>query len=271
MSRIESCFNALKAQGKKALIPYITAGDPEPQTTVSVMHAMVTAGADIIELGVPFSDPMADGPIIQAACERALAHGVTLKQVLSMVSEFRRQNESTPVVLMGYLNPIEAMGYGSFAQQAHEMGVDGAITVDLPPEEAQPFTDALLKQQVDPIFLLAPTSNEARIKKICAASRGFVYYVSMKGVTGSAAMDVNDVKTHLALIRRLTNLPVGVGFGIKDAQTAAQIATVADAVVVGSAIVKKFAEGRLAPGGIAQDVHTLLAHMRQAMDERSAT
>ncbi len=267
MSRIQARFTALQAQSRKALIPYITAGDPRSDTTVPMMHAMVTAGADIIELGVPFSDPMADGPVIQAACERALANGVALSDVLAMVRSFREEDTETPVVLMGYLNPIEVMDYSVFARQAREAGVDGVLTVDLPPEEGYQLTTALQEEGVDAVFLLAPTSTEARIAKICAAASGFVYYVSLKGVTGAATLDVEEVRNKLALIRSATSLPIGVGFGIKDASTAAAIAEIADAVVVGSAVVKKFEQYASAPNKIEGEVVSLLTSMRQAMDQ----
>ncbi len=239
MSRLAGCFGRLRNSGRTALVPYITAADPRPEDTVALMHTLVGAGADVVELGVPFSDPMADGPVIQAACERALAHGVTLRGVLDMVAEFRRRDAATPVVLMGYSNPIEAMGPQAFVEHAARAGVDGVITVDLPPEEAQAegMLDALDRAGVDPVFLLAPTTSEERIRRICAVARGFMYYVSLKGVTGAGHLDSGDVAEHLAIIRRHTSLPVGVGFGIKDADSAAAVAAVADAVVVGSALV----------------------------------
>ncbi len=239
MSRIAGCFERLRESGRTALVPYLTAADPRPEDTVALMHTQVEAGADIVELGVPFSDPMADGPVIQAACERALAHGVTCGDVLGMVAGFRQRDADTPVVLMGYANPIEAMGTREFVERAARVGVDGVITVDLPPEEAQVegMLEAMEQAGVDPIFLLAPTTSEERIRHICAAARGFVYYVSLKGVTGAGHFDSADVAGHLAVIRRHTSLPVGVGFGIRDAASAAAIADVADAVVVGSALV----------------------------------
>ncbi|MBD3618388.1 MAG: tryptophan synthase subunit alpha [Chromatiales bacterium] len=266
MSRIPHRFADLKAQGRKALIPYVTAGDPRPETTVPLMHAMVAAGADLIELGVPFSDPMADGPVIQQACERALEHHVSLRNVLEMVAEFREQDQDTPVVLMGYLNPIEIMGVEAFAQEAAAVGVDGVLTVDLPPEEGHELVEALKAQAIDPIFLLSPTSTEARIDAICQAASGFVYYVSLKGVTGAATLDVEAVAAKLAAIRRHAQTPVGVGFGISDADTAARVATVADAVVVGSAIVRRIAENVTQPEVAREQVGALLSAMREAMD-----
>ncbi len=271
MSRIKACFDGLKvnagrAKKRQALIPYITAGDPHPSVTVPLMHAMVKAGANIIELGVPFSDPMADGPVVQAACERALKHHVSLRHVLEMVREFRSRDDHTPVVLMGYLNPIEAMGYTEFASAAHAAGVDGVLTVDMPPEEAHDVVPIFRAAQLDPIFLLAPTSSDERIAKICALASGFIYYVSLKGVTGAASLDVSAVTTKLQQIRALTDLPVGVGFGIRDAASAAQVAAVADAVVVGSALVRKLGEFAEQPHKIEQEVVSILSQMRAAMN-----
>ena len=265
MSRIAARFDALRAAGRKALIPYVTAGDPNPDNTVPLMHGMVEAGADILELGVPFSDPMADGPVIQQACERALRHHVNLRQVIGMVKTFRERDGDTPVVLMGYLNPVEIMGYEAFADAASSAGVDGLLTVDLPPEESQDLVQALRAREIDPIFLLAPTSNEARIRRICAAASGFVYYVSLKGVTGAATLDVEEVARKVAEIRANTELPVGVGFGIRDAESAARVAEVADAVVVGSALVKRIAEHENDPDAGRRAVGELLAGMRSAM------
>jgi tryptophan synthase alpha chain len=266
MSRITPCFQALRRAGRKALIPYITAGDPHPELTVTLLHALVKAGADIIELGVPFSDPMADGPVIQKACERALAQGMSLRRVLTLVQEFRRDNLHTPLVLMGYLNPIEAMGYKRFAQTAAEVGVDGVLTVDMPPEEAWELLATLQAADIDPIFLLAPTSPPERMQKIAALARGYIYYVSLKGVTGAATLNVNDVRQKLATIRRYTDLPVGVGFGIKDAAAAAAVARLADAVVVGSALVSHIEQLTSEPERLQAEIVTLLSAMRQAMD-----
>ena len=238
-SRIDERFAGLRAAGRKALVPFITAGDPEPGWTVPLMHRLVEAGADLLELGVPFSDPMADGPVIQRSSERALAKGMTIHRVLEAVSAFRQRDRETPVVLMGYLNPIEVVGYEPFARQAREVGVDGVLTVDLPPEEAGELVDALTSQGMAPVFLLAPTTTEARIAEICRMARGFVYYVSLKGVTGSDRLDPVAVAEKLALVRRHTALPIGVGFGIKDPESAAQVAAVSDAVVIGSALVAR--------------------------------
>ncbi|WP_455374703.1 tryptophan synthase subunit alpha [Kaarinaea lacus] len=268
MSRISKCFEDLKAANKKALIPYITAGDPDPGNTVPLVHALVKAGANIIELGVPFSDPMADGPVIQRASERALAHHVSLHNVLDMVREFRKQDQDTPVVLMGYLNPVEVMGYQTFARSAADAGVDGVLTVDMPPEEASSLSEALVAHNIDPIYLLAPTTDEARIKKICDAARGYVYYVSLKGVTGAASLDVGAVSEKISQIRKLTQLPIGVGFGIKDASTAAAIAEIADAVVVGSALINLIEQQMDNHTHMVEQVVELVSSMRVAIDSK---
>ncbi|MFP5344294.1 MAG: tryptophan synthase subunit alpha [Gammaproteobacteria bacterium] len=271
MNRITQCFERLRAQGRKALIPFITAGDPNPELTVPLMHAMVQAGADVIELGVPFSDPMADGPVIQRASERALKFHVSLRQVLGMVRDFRAQDTRTPVVLMGYLNPVEVMGYEHFARAAQEAGVDGVLTVDMPPEEAAPLVAVLRAHGIAPIFLLAPTSTAERIAKAGALAQGYLYYVSLKGVTGAATLDVADVGHKLKNIRALTPLPLGVGFGIKDAQAAARVAQLADAVIAGSALVQKIEQLADAPDKIIPGICTLLSQMRNAMDGVTAT
>jgi len=267
MSRIAARFDSLRERGRKALIPYITAGDPQPSVTVPLLHALVEAGADVLELGVPFSDPMADGPVIQAACERALQHHVSLHQVLDMVRSFRQQDSETPVVLMGYLNPIEVMGYDTFAKAAGAAGVDGVLTVDLPPEEASELVACLKAEQLDPIFLAAPNSDAERIRMMTENGGGFLYYVSFKGVTGASHLDVQSVADKLEQIRNHTGLPVGVGFGIRDAESAAQIARVADAVVVGSALVSRIAALADQPDRIALQAPQLIAEMRAAMDQ----
>lgn len=266
MSRIAACFTRLRAAGRKALIPYVTAGDPHPAVTVPLMHALVEAGADILELGIPFSDPMADGPVIQQACERALLHHTGLRQVLEMVRAFRADNDATPVVLMGYLNPVEVMGYETFARAAAAAGVDGVLTVDLPPEEGGELMACLREHRLDPIFLLAPNSTPARVKKICAAASGFVYYVSLKGVTGAASLDTEAVARKLKEIRAVTDLPIGVGFGIRDGDSAARVAAVADAVVVGSALVSKIGALAGTPDKIPAQAAAVIAEMRRAMD-----
>jgi len=267
MSRISGYLENLRSQGRKALIPFITAGDPHPSVTVPTMHALVEAGADIIELGVPFSDPMADGPVIQHASERALVHHVGMHNVLDMVREFRITNADTPVVLMGYLNPIEVMGYETFAKAAAEAGVDGVLTVDMPPEEAEEFTAALRGEALDPIFLLAPTTTEARIGRICDMASGFVYYVSVKGITGAGNLNTDEVAERVQTIRSKTDLPVGVGFGIKDGDSAARVAAVADAVVVGSALVSRIEALQNDIDKIPQQAGAFIAELRQAMDK----
>jgi tryptophan synthase alpha chain len=259
-------FDALKKAQRKALIPFITAGDPNPAFTVPALHAMVKAGADILELGVPFSDPMADGPVIQRASERALAHKMSLRKVLELVKQFRADDRETPVVLMGYLNPIEAMGYEAFAAKAGEAGVDGVLTVDMPPEESADFLPLLEKAGIDPIYLLAPNSTEDRIRKMGQLGRGYLYYVSLKGVTGAGHLDLGDVERKLAEIRRLTSLPVGVGFGVKNAETAAAIGRLADGVVVGSALVGKIEASESNPAKALADIVELLGSMRAALD-----
>ena len=271
MNRITRRFDALRRAGRKALIPYITAGHPHPESTVPMLHALVDAGADILELGVPFSDPMADGPVIQKACERALAQGMSLRKVLALVREFRQTDRETPLVLMGYLNPIESMGHAAFANAARDAGVDGVLTVDLPPEEAGEMAELLDKAGIAPIFLLAPTSSIERVRQTAQLARGYLYYVSLKGVTGSAALDVADVAAKLAAIRACTDLPLGVGFGIKDPPTAAAIAKIADAVVVGSTLVARMGELADGPERMRREVAALLAAMRQAMDQALAS
>ncbi len=266
MSRIEARFRELRGDGRKALIPYITAGDPEPGVTVGLLHALVEAGADVLELGVPFSDPQADGPVIQDACQRALGHHVRLADVLDMAAEFRRGDGDTPVVLMGYLNPIEAMGADRFAARAAEAGIDGVLVVDSPPEEGGELAQALAQRHLDPIFLVAPTTADDRMERICTTARGFVYYVSLRGVTGAATMAVDEVEAKVAAIRRHTQLPVGVGFGIRDADSAARLGAFADAVVVGSAIVSRIADNRDDPQAIRGAVTELVGSMRTALD-----
>jgi|TARA_Y100000310_G_scaffold341957_1_gene443071 tryptophan synthase alpha chain len=266
MSRIAECFSELKRVKRKALVVYVTAGDPSRLVTVPLMHAMVAAGADMIELGVPFSDPEAEGPIIQAACERALAHATSLSDVIAMVAEFRRQDVRTPVILMGYLNPIEVMGYGEFAQSAGAAGVDGTITVNLPPEEADSLNAALQSVAIDSVYLLAPTTTLERARKICAASSGFVYYVSLKGVTGASSLDVESVASKLGSFYSVSRLPIAVGFGIKDGSSAAAVARLADGVVVGSALVEIVARYGNRPESIPDEVSRLVKSMRVAID-----
>ena len=265
MSRIKSAFERLNGEGRKALIPFITAGDPEAALTVPLMHTLVEAGADIIELGVPFSDPMADGPTIQRASERALAKGMKLRKVLELVVEFRKVDATTPVVLMGYANPVEAMGLEKFAAAASIAGVDGVLIVDYPPEEAAAFGVAMKAHGMDPIFLLAPTSTAARIAQVAEVASGYVYYVSLAGVTGSGALNVDAVAERLPQIRQQTGLPVGVGFGIRDASTAARIAQIADAVVVGSRIIEEIEKSTVETA--CANVKALVADIRRGVDE----
>ncbi len=266
MSRLQAYLDKLKAKQKTALIPYITAGDPNLDVSLQLMHKMVSAGADIIEVGVPFSDPMADGPVIQRASERALKQQVTLHAILAMVQAFRDKNTQTPIVLMGYLNPIEVMGYEHFAQAAVAAGVDGVLTVDMPPDEDARYLQIIKQAQLDPVFLLAPTTTEQRIQKITALAQGFVYYVSLKGVTGAKQLNKDSVKNKLDIIKKYTALPIGVGFGISDADTAAIVAQYADAVVVGSALVKRIeaADGDVTK--IVNDIEQILRSMRTAID-----
>ena len=267
MSRITTTFDALRGAGRKALVTFITAGDPDTEVTLAMMHALVEAGANIIELGVPFSDPMADGPVVQLANERALANGVTLSDVFAIVERFRGRDQHTPVVLMGYLNPIEAKGYERTAQQAAAAGVDGFIVVDAPPEESHELHAALRARQLDLIFLIAPNTDQARIRKICAQASGFLYYVSLKGVTGAGHLDVAAVGKKVAQIKAITDLPVGVGFGIRDGAAARGVAEVSDAVVVGSALIARVVERLADTTTIPAHVAELARSMRTAMDQ----
>ena len=264
MSRIHGRFEKLKTEGRAALIPYITAGDPSLEVTLALMHELAAAGADVIELGVPFSDPQADGPTIQRASERALARGTPLRRILDLVARFRSLDADTPVVLMGYVNPVEAMGYDTFTSRAAEVGVDGVLLVDLPPEESRDFVDRLASAGLDPIYLLSPTTTDTRIAEIARLARGYVYYVSLTGVTGAKHLQVGDVSARMDVLRRHLSVPIGVGFGIRDAQSAAGIARVADAVVIGSRIVEEI-EGS-APGSEAANVGTFVRGIRQAID-----
>ncbi|HWT28800.1 MAG TPA: tryptophan synthase subunit alpha [Methylophilaceae bacterium] len=266
MSRIQTTFAALKQQNKKALIPYITAGDPHPDHTVGLLHTLVKSGADMIELGVPFSDPMADGPVIQRASERALAHHVSLNKVLEMVRTFREQDSQTPIVLMGYANPIEAMGMETFVQRAKAAGVDGVLTVDYPPEECTEFVRLLQAEGMDPIFLLSPTTEPARVDVIVNQASGFVYYVSLKGVTGAKNLDIVEVADRVSDIRSKTDIPIGVGFGVRDAATAKAVAEIADAVVVGSRMVQAIEQSTEAT--LASDVAALMTELRSAIDTK---
>jgi tryptophan synthase alpha chain len=270
LSRIQQCFKKLSESSRKALIPYIVGGDPQPDVTVPMMHALVEAGADILEIGVPFSDPMAEGPTIQLAHERALEYNTSIHDVFAAVSEFRQTDNDTPIVLMGYANPVVVTGYERFAQLASDAGVDGLLTVDMPPEEAGDLSAALTAKSIDIIYLIAPTTTPDRMKNICANATGYVYYVSLKGVTGASNIDIDSVSTKVGEIRQYTDLPVAVGFGIKDSESAKAVSQVADGVVVGSALVNNMAE--LGNGGIndtaqyAKQAVQLIAEMRTAID-----
>lgn len=264
MSRIKATFASLELAGRRALIPFITAGDPNPDQTLPLMRALVAGGADIIELGVPFSDPMADGPTIQRASERALLHGVSLRNVLAMVAAFRQENAKTPVVLMGYANPVEAYGLDGFARDAEAAGVDGVLIVDYPPEECAEYAHTLKDAGLDPIFLLAPTSSARRFEQVASLGSGYIYYVSLTGVTGAGHLDLEDVASRIPQIRAKVGMPVGVGFGIRDAASAVRIASVADAVVIGSRIIEEIENS---PEGEAPArVQAFLSSIRAAMD-----
>jgi tryptophan synthase alpha chain len=264
VSRIPGIFERLARERRKALIPFVTAGDPAAAPTVAIMHALAGAGADVVELGVPFSDPMADGPVIQRASERALRAGASLDTVLGSVAEFRKADDRTAVVLMGYANPIEAMGAEAFVSRAKAAGVDGVLVVDYPPEECGPFADLVKRNGMDLIFLLAPTSTEARIENIVGVASGYIYYVSLRGVTGAGNLDVADVAAHLAAIRRRTKLPLGVGFGIRDGETARAIGATADAVIIGSALIQEMEKAGTAAA--ADRAGAFIAGIRQALD-----
>ena len=264
MSRIAATFAKLRAEGRAALVPFVTAGDPTPAHTLDVMRSLVRNGADVIELGVPFSDPMADGPTIQRASERALRAGTGLAMILDTVGQYRREDDRTPIVLMGYANPVEHMGVAAFASRAREAGVDGALIVDYPPEESGSWVKALAEAGIDPIFLLSPTSSEARIDLVARMAKGYIYYVSLKGVTGAATIDTAEVERMLVRIRARTTVPVGVGFGIRDPQTARAIARFADAVVIGSRIVEEIE--RAEPGQAAAKAGAVLAEFRAGVD-----
>lgn len=268
MNRIDARFAKLKADQRTGLIPFVTAGDPSPAHAVTLMHALVDAGADLIELGVPFSDPMADGPVIQRASERALARRTGLKDVLAVVRRFRERDTTTPVVLMGYANPIEAMGTEPFADRARDAGVDGVLVVDYPPEEARDFATCLEARGLASIFLLAPTTPESRIDAVAALARGFVYYVSLRGVTGAGHLDTSDVVRKLSEIRRHVKLPVGVGFGIRDAASAQAIAAHADAVIIGARVIQEIENGP--PEGAAARAGAWIATIRKALDAMPA-
>jgi tryptophan synthase alpha chain len=269
LSRLTALFARLEKTGRKALIPYIVAGDPNPRLTVALMHELVSQGADIVEIGVPFSDPMAEGPVIQLAHERALAHSVSLSMVIDLVAEFRQQDQDTAVVLMGYANPIERMGYTVFAERAAKAGVDGLLTVDMPPEEAEEPTRVLRKAGIDNIFLLAPTTSEARIAKIASLASGYLYCVALKGVTGAGNLDIASVSNKLASIKKITDLPITVGFGIKDGASAAALAPFCAGVVVGSALIERMVMSvGLPESDQIKNVAGLITEMRAAIDAK---
>ncbi len=269
MSRISTTITAAKAAKRKLLIPYLVAGDPDFDITLMLMNQLVADGADIIELGVPFSDPSSDGPVIQLGGERALANGASLNKVLDLVAKFRSSNDETPLVLMGYLNPVEIMGYETFVARAKTTGVDGVLLVDMPPAESTALHKMLRDAEIDTIYLVAPTTTEARSKSIVAYSSGYLYYVSLKGVTGAAFSDYASVNASLEKLRKLTDLPIVVGFGIKDAQSATVMAENADGVVIGSALVSEIA--KISAGTAKDDFHpaattAMIAHVRKALD-----
>ena len=268
MGRIADTFAALAKQGRKGLIPYIMAGDPSPTMTVDLLHTLVEGGADVIELGVPFSDPMADGPVIQRAAERAIANGVGLHQTLALLREFRQKNQTTPVVLMGYANPIECMGIDAFVKAAKDAGADGVLVVDYPPEESDAFAHQLRAVDMDPIYLLAPTSTEDRIAAVAKVASGYLYYVSLKGVTGAGHLDLHEVAQRIPQIRAKTGLPVGVGFGVRDANTAERLAGMADAVVVGSRLIDAITEA--SQGQASTTLLAVMKDIRAGVDKASA-
>ncbi|PCJ28700.1 MAG: tryptophan synthase subunit alpha [SAR86 cluster bacterium] len=242
MSRIKQVAKQASQQGRKLLIPYLVAGDPDLSTTLALMHVLVDQGADIIELGIPFSDPSSDGPVIQRGVERALSKGVTLQNVLNLVAEFRQSNENTPIVLMGYLNPIEIMGYASFVENAASAGVDGVLVVDMPTTESEQLHGLLQEREIDTIYLVAPTTRDERLETICSHTSGYLYYVSLKGVTGAALTDYESVAANIAKLRERSDLPIVIGFGIKDADSAKAMGSLSDGVIIGSALVEQIAK-----------------------------
>lgn len=286
MNRIDKCLASCQASGKSALIPYIAAGDPYPGLTVDLMHGLVSAGADIIELGIPFSDPIADGAVIQKALENALAHHTSIQDVLEMVQQFREDDAETPIVLMGYLNPIEKLGYGTFAARCALAGVDGVLTVDLPPEEAHDLSTSLADHSISTIYLMSPTTSDERVKLIAESASGYIYYVSLKGITGAGNLDIDSIATKMQFIKAVTHVPVAVGFGIKNAEVASAVAALADGVIVGSALVQlihdQFAlsgceQGHLpkhperVKGKILEAMQDFIVPMKQAMDQVAKT
>ena len=267
MNRIEKKFTSAKDKNKKCLISYITGGDPDLETSLEVMHTLVSSGTDIIELGVPFSDPIADGPVIQRACERALSQNTSCKDILKLITLFREKDDETPIVLMGYLNPIEIMGYENFSEQAHSSGADGVLVVDLPYEEASEIVDIFRSYNLDSIFLVAPNTKNERIEKIMNFSSGFLYYVSLKGVTGAPTLNLEETLSKLDKIKKFTKLPLAVGFGINDPESARLLSKHADAVVVGSAIIKIIEKNINNRENICKGISSLLLSIRSKLDE----
>jgi tryptophan synthase alpha chain len=263
--RISRCFTDLKEAGRTALIPFVTVGDPHPDWTVDIMHGLVAGGANLIELGVPFSDPMADGPVIQQASERAIERGVSMTHVLETVREFRQSDQTTPVILMGYMNPIERFGAAALSKAASGSGVDGFLLVDCPPEESGPLQSALSSEAIDSIRLVAPTTRPERLKMICAAAQGFIYYVSFKGITGASRLDASALETPIETIRAASSLPVVAGFGINDAASAKAVAHFADGVVIGSALVAQLAEQDSRESAVAC-ARQFVASVRESLD-----
>ncbi len=266
MTHLSKTLSKLASNKKKALVAYIVAGDPTPETTVPLMHTLVEAGVDVIELGMPFSDPEAEGPVIQLAHERALAHKVSLRDTLAMATEFRKDNKKTPIVLMGYLNPIEHVGYRQFASEARAAGINGTIIVNLPPEESGELGSVLEEHDIETVYLLAPTTTDERAEIVCRASRGFVYYVSLKGTTGASTLDIDDVSEKMSRFRKISTLPIMVGFGVKDGSSAKAVAQVADGAVVGSAIVKLMQEHADDQAQLQQSVKNFVSELRAAID-----
>lgn len=266
MNRIDQVLGQLRVGGKKMLSPYLTAGDPHPELTVPLMHELVRAGADILELGIPFSDPMAEGPVIQAAMERALSHDISCDKVLAMVEKFREQDQLTPIVLMGYVNPIEQYGYEAFAKRARQVGVDGTILVDLPPEENEVIVAPWQRYDLYSIYLCSPTTSDKRMARINQAGKGYLYYVSLKGVTGADSLDLQTVRELYQYRKLQTNLPLMVGFGVKTAAMAAEVAQFADGVIVGAALISRLIEAYQSGDDVLAAGASLLRAMRQATD-----
>ena len=267
MSRIQATFKSLKNKKEKALIPFFTAGDPHPDKTVEIMHALVESGADMIELGIPFSDPMADGPIIQRASERALKNNVGITTTIKLAAEFRRNNKITPLILMGYANPIEAIGIDNFISLIKDADIDGVVTVDYPPEESEQFVRRLKENNIDSIFLIAPTTNDNRIKLIINQATGFLYYVSLKGVTGSANINIKQVAQKVQNIKEFTTLPIGVGFGVRDAKTAKEVSLISDAVVIGSRIVQEIEDSN--DVDLINNIKNLMVEMKNSINHKA--